>query len=104
MLVHGDAEGLLLYLQVSDSGRLAVPLVRDPVQVLAFSVADRNWLRRTEWLDLLVWVAAAQFSVGGHGQAPGSFGSVLPFLPGGHILGKDVSSLLVVVVAQGPKG
>jgi hypothetical protein len=42
-------------------------------------------------------VAAAQFGVGGDGQAPGSFGGVLPFLPGGCVLGEVVFSLLVVV-------
>jgi hypothetical protein len=46
-------------------------------------------------------VAAAQFGVGGDGQAPGSFGGVLPFLPGGYVLGEVVFSLLVVV-AEGP--
>ena len=95
----GGAEGLPLYLEVADPGRLAAPLVRDQVRVLAFSVADR-WLCRAQRLDLLVRVAAAEFGIGSDGQAPGLFGGVLAFLPVGHGLGERLFSLLVVV-AQG---
>ena len=71
VLVHSGAEGLLLYLRVADLGRLAVPLVRDQIQVLAFGVAGRGWLGRAERLDRLAGAAAAQFGVGGDGQLAG---------------------------------
>src|SRR6266568_5468785 len=58
-------------------------------------------VRQNAGLDLPPGVAAAQFGVGGDGQAPGSFGGVLPFLPGGYVLGEVVFSL-PVVVAEGP--
>jgi len=59
VLIHRGAEDLLLYLEAVDPGRLAGPLVRDQVRVLAFSVAGRGWLCQVQWLDLLVRVAAA---------------------------------------------
>src|ERR1700748_3129779 len=63
-LVHGGREGVLLYLQVADRGRLAVPLVGHQVRVLAVGVAGRGWLCWAERLDLPVRVAAAEFGVG----------------------------------------
>ncbi len=71
------------------------------MQLLAFGVAGRGWFGGAQRLDLPPGVAAAQFGVGGDGQAPGSGGGVLPFLPVGHGLGEGLFSLLVVV-AQGP--
>jgi hypothetical protein len=71
------------------------------MQGVASGIAGGGWFGRTQGLDLPPGVAAAQFGVGGDGQAPGSFGGVLPFLPGGHGLGEVLSSLLVVV-AEGP--
>jgi hypothetical protein len=97
MLVHGDAEGLLLYLQVADPGRLAVPLVGDSVQVLAFSVADGSWLRRAEWLDLPVRVAAAQLGVGGDAPLPGLGGGLFPLPSAVHSPGEGLFPLLVEV-------
>src|SRR5690348_3639072 len=71
------------------------------MQGVASGIAGGGWFGRMRGLDLPPGVAAAQFGVGGDGQAPGSFGSVLPFLPGGHVLGEVVFSVLIVV-ARGP--
>ena len=100
MLVHGGAEGLPLDLEVADRGRLAAPL-KDQVLVLASGVADRDWLRRAQRLDLKGRVAAAQFGVRGDGQIPGTGGGLFPFPPVGHGLGKGLS-LLLILIAQGP--
>jgi hypothetical protein len=71
------------------------------MQGVASGIAGGGWFGRTQGLGLPPGVAAAQFGVGGDGQAPGSFGGVLPFLPGGYVLGEVVFSVLVVV-AEGP--
>ena len=86
-----------MYLLVADPGRLAVPLVEDLVQMLAFCVADGGWLGRTERLDRVVWVAA-ELGVGGNGKLAGPGGDLFPFLPAGHRLGEGLFSLLVEVV------
>jgi len=54
-----------VYLLVADPGRLAVPLVEDLVQMLAFCVADGGWLGRTERLDRLVAGLACGIGFGG---------------------------------------
>jgi hypothetical protein len=67
------------------------------MQGVASGVTGGGWFGRAQRLGLPPGVASAQFGVGGHGQALGSFGGVLPFLPGGRVLGEVLFSLLVVV-------
>src|SRR5689334_6686689 len=102
MLVHLGVGCLALRGQVTDPGHpLGEFLVRAWRQLLAPSVADSGWFAGAQGLDLLVWVATAEFSVGGDGQAAGSSCRLLPFLAGDHGLGEALF-LLLVVVAQGP--
>jgi len=63
-------------------------------------VVDAGWFGRAQKFDSLTGVAAAEFGVGGDGQLAGTGYRLLPFLPVGHDLSKDLFSLLVVV-AQG---
>jgi hypothetical protein len=101
VFVRGRADVLLPYLQVTDPSPFTVPLVRDQVQVLPFSVADRKWLRRAERLDLPVRVTAAQFGVGGDGQLPGLGSGLFPLPSVVHSLREGPFPLPVEVV-QGP--
>ncbi len=82
--VHLGAELFTLHSRVADQGcYLGELAIRGWLQGVASGIADGDWFGRTQGLDLPPGVAAAQFGVGGDGQAPGSFGGVLPFLPGG---------------------
>ena len=95
------AERLTLYGQIADPGRRFGALaVRGRIQLLVFGGTSRRWLPGAERLDSLPGVAAAQFGVGGDGQAPGGSGGMIPFLPVGHGLGEGPFSPLIVV-AQG---
>ena len=98
------AERLTLRGQSADPGaHLADLVVRGQGQLVAVGVADERWFSGAERLDRLAGVAAAQFGVGGDGQASGGSGGMIPFLPVGHGLGEGPFSLLVVV-AHGPVG
>ena len=102
VFVHLGAEPFTLHCWVADQGCCLGELaICGWLQGVASGLAGGGWFGRTQGLDLPPGVAAAQFGVGGDGQAPGSFGGVLPFLPGGYVLGEGLFSVLVVV-AQGP--
>ena len=101
MFVDLGAERLTLYGQIADPGRrLGALAVRGWIRLLVFRSASRRWFPGAERLDSLPGVAAAQFGVGGDGQAPGGNGGMIPVLPVGHGLGEGPFSPLVMV-AQG---
>ena len=79
---------------------LADLLIWRRVGLLAFGVAEESGLGGVQRLDLLAGVAAAEFAVGGDGQAAGTGRGLFPFLPAGHGLGEGLL-LLLVVVAHG---
>jgi hypothetical protein len=95
------AERLTLSGQVADPGHCL-----DKVDIRGWKqvVAGGGWFGRTQRLDLLARLAAAQFGIGGDGQLSGPGSGMFPFLSVVHSLGEGLFSLLVEVAQTAVAG